>query len=131
MKDLLPPPPDKTWATLRPSPAEPIPATVFAVRSEQPVAPSNGCSKNTSCVTCGGYFGDAAEYRQHFRYYCSMFSFCLVELIYCDCRSDWHRYNLQQKLKMEAAKSAGHTKITAKILSYEDFKDLPAEKLNL
>ena len=33
-----------------------------------------------SCNTCGGNFCDATSYRNHFR-------------------SDWHRYNLNQKLK--------------------------------
>ena len=52
-------------------------------------------------------------------------------IIFQFIRSDWHRYNLQQKLKIEAAKSAGHSKIAFKIVSFEEFKEIPVEKLNL
>lgn len=44
------------------------------------VSSSSSVLAAKSCNTCGGNFCDATSYRNHFR-------------------SDWHRYNLNQKLK--------------------------------
>lgn len=66
------------------------------------------------CTTCGGAFTDPVLYRQHFRYAivftCSVM--CVVSLIpprsaantclfshNLWCRSEWHRFNLNRKLK--------------------------------